>query len=180
MANHTILLIDYEPRTADTLGPVFERAGFRVEVAADGVKGVRSFDSIKPLITLIEVMLPRKSGLEVCRELKNTDHGQTAKIVMMSSRFRSRQYRSEALHKYKADDFLEKPIAEAQLQRLIDKYGAAVAPPAAPSKPAAAPAQVQAQPNAAASEPDLIELEITDHLDSILGADSPPRGPNGR
>ena len=67
-------------------------------------------------------MLPKKSGLEVCLELRSTSHGKTAPIVIMSSRFRSRQYRSEARHHYHANEFIEKPIDLEKLVGLLERH----------------------------------------------------------
>ena len=119
MADYTILIIDYEPRNVQRLTDTLEGAGFNVAVANDGVSGFRAFERLRPDLTLVEVMLPRRSGLEVCRDLKRTDHGRESLVVMMTSRFRGRIYRSQALHQYGADGYLEKPVPEDQLQAIL-------------------------------------------------------------
>ena len=117
--DYTILIIDYEPRNVERLTETLESAGFNVAVANDGVSGVRAFERLQPDLTLIEVMLPRRSGLEVCQELKRSDHGRKSLVVMMTSRFRARTYRSQALHQYGADGYLEKPVPEDQLNEIL-------------------------------------------------------------
>jgi DNA-binding response OmpR family regulator len=120
MANYTILIVDYEPRNVRHLSEFLEGAGFSVRVANDGPSGEQAFERFRPDLTLIEIMLPRRSGFEVCRGLKRTDHGQRSLVVMMTSRFRSRTYRSQALYQYGADGYLEKPVPPDQLQKILD------------------------------------------------------------
>ena len=71
MADYTILIIDYEPRSIQMLRAPLERAGYRVEVATDGQSGIQKFNALKPSAVIIEAMLPKRHGFEVCRELKN-------------------------------------------------------------------------------------------------------------
>ncbi len=120
MPNYTILVIDYEPHSGDRVRDALEDSGFDVQVATDGPSGIAAFHRLEPAMTLIEVMLPKKAGLEVCLELKKTDHGEKSIIMMMTSRFRSRRYRSLALHHYKADAYLEKPVSAKALAEAVD------------------------------------------------------------
>lgn len=190
MPNYTILIVDYEPRTIETLRSALERIGCRVEVALDGLSGMRAFRQHKPDLTLIEVMLPKMSGLEVCRELKKSDVGRDRCILIMTSRFRSRQHRHQATHEYKADGFIEKPITEDALLATMERHMVPVT--VAPAPPAAEPTVQTEQvatraetpasvaPAEPPSETDVVEAEIADRLDSILGDFSPDRGDPSR
>lgn len=172
MSDRTILVIDYEPRTLEIVRPSLEKQGYSVATAKDGVSGIDAFKSLEPELTLIEYMLPRMPGLEVCRALRATPHGERAAVVIMGSRFKARQYRYEAKQRYKADDFLEKPFTEetllAVVRNLLRSNGpepvlveAAQALEAAVVKPAAAP-----EPKSGDSE---FEAEVVDRLDAVLG-----------
>jgi two-component system response regulator MtrA len=178
MSDYTILIIDYEPRMIESARVTLERAGYKVETAADGVSGIEAFHLLKPALTLIELMLPKKSGLEVCRELRGSEYGEDAPLVIVGSRFRSRQYRNDARHTYKADDFVEKPVSKETLLSLVDalvtgRQLSAAAPEAEAEPPAAAlvgagvAAPVAAEPGSSGDES--LESEIGDHLDSLLG-----------
>jgi len=116
MSDYTILVVDYEPRSIQTIRDALEKVGYRVEVASDGASALEVFKRTHPMLTLIEVMLPKRSGLEVCRELKETDHGAKTPVVVMTSRFRSRTYRTQARYEFNADDFLEKPLNEDRVR----------------------------------------------------------------
>jgi two-component system response regulator RegX3 len=65
-----ILVVDDEQSYRDALRVALEREGFRVEVAADGVEAIERFDAARPQLVLLDVMLPRISGVDVCRELR--------------------------------------------------------------------------------------------------------------
>jgi TonB family protein len=121
MSKYTILLIDYEPRSIESLKGPLESVGYRVEVASDGISGVEMFDSLKPDLTLIEAMIPKKHGFEVCQQLKATEHGTKTPIAILTAVYKGRKYRSQALHSYKCDEYLEKPIDADYLLQTVGK-----------------------------------------------------------
>jgi DNA-binding response OmpR family regulator len=166
MTDYTILVVDYEPKMIESARATLEQAGYKVETASDGIAGIEAFQRIKPALTLIELMLPKKSGLEVCRELRQTEYGKDAPLVITGSRFRSRQYRNDARHTYKADDFIEKPISQETLLSLVEAM--ITGRQLAAATPVAATAAASAAPDPGQSDASL-ESEIGDHLDSILG-----------
>ena len=191
MPNYTILLIDYEPRSVQMVRQTLEGDGFRVETAADGLKGIELFQALHPDLTLVEAMLPKKHGFEVCQQLKTTSHGAVTPVAIITAVYKGRKYRSQALHHYKADEYLEKPIAPdfllATVRRLIAAAPAArpaahlpAAPPAASGPSAIRPGTPAEQPAAGAkppkrTEPDgkretgkSAEQEINERIDSLF------------
>lgn len=114
MLDYTILVIDYEPKSIQRLRGTLERAGFKVVVAKDGVSGIETFHRIKPDLTLIEAMLPKKHGFEVCQELKKTPHGKASPILIITSVYKGRKYRSQALA-LGCNEYLEKPLSDEHL-----------------------------------------------------------------
>lgn len=119
MADYTILLIDYEPRSIQRLRAPLERAGYRIEFATDGHEGIVKFHSLKPSAVIIEAMLPKRHGFEVCKELKETPHGNTCPVMIATSFYRGRKYRHQAMHLYSCDAYLEKPIADEELIQVV-------------------------------------------------------------
>ena len=65
-----ILVVDDEQSYRDALSVALQREGFLVETAADGMEAVIRFDATKPALVLLDVMLPKMSGIDVCRELR--------------------------------------------------------------------------------------------------------------
>jgi TonB family protein len=142
MANYTILLIDYEPRSIERFRQPLTDAGYTVEVATDGITGIEAFHRLSPDMVLVEAMIPKKHGFEVCQELKRTPHGRKTPILITTGVYKGRKYRTQALHIYGCDEYIEKPIAPEQLLGVVGKFfgpGAATATAAATeSRPAAA------------------------------------------
>ncbi len=183
MPDYRILIADYEPRAIQQLSEPLEQAGFQVQVAKDGLRAIEAFNAFKPHLTLIEAMLPKKHGFEVCQELKKTQHGSMTPIVIVTSVYKGRRYRTQALHQYNCDEYLEKPITAEQLvsvvRRLISDRCSVPAEPSAPR--AAKPLGMPLRPQPAGPKNAAAELEIMERLDDILGPSEPstpvPRKP---
>lgn len=151
MPDYTILVVDYEPRVVDTVRRVLEDVGYQVESAANGSAGVVAFGRLNPDLTLISAMLPRRQGLEVCRELKATEHGVTSPVLILASRFQGRRIVGEA-RRTGAEGCVFKPIVEQELLEVVREH--------LPERPAIA------EPEAAAV--DTSKCEITERLDALL------------
>ena len=66
----TILVVEDEDSFVEALTIGLKREGFRVQVARDGAEALDIFDAVKPDLVLLDVMLPKVSGIDVCRELR--------------------------------------------------------------------------------------------------------------
>jgi len=143
MANYTILLIDYEPRSIERFRDPLVAAGYKVEIATDGVSGIETFHRINPDMVLVEAMIPKKHGFEVCQELKRSAHGRRTPVLITTGVYKGRKYRTQALHIYGCDEYIEKPIAAEQLLEIVGKFfapGSAAAVSRA-AEPAPAPVE---------------------------------------
>ncbi|MCP3981231.1 MAG: response regulator [bacterium] len=163
MPKYTILLIDYEPRSITTIQGPLEAAGYAVATATDGVAGMEAFAELKPDLTLVEAMIPKKHGFEVCKELKQSEHGRNAPVIIITSVYKGRRYRNQAKHQYNCDAYLEKPIEDRVLLQTVHEF--------LHEKTETPPAQLPAEPDAQPAEekkPDAAESEISDHLDSLF------------
>jgi DNA-binding response OmpR family regulator len=162
MANYTILVIDYEPRSIEKLRAPLERAGHHVEVATDGKAGIRAFHKLKPSAVIIEAMLPKRHGFEVCQELKQTPHGAICPVMIATSVYRGRKYRHQAMHLYACDAYLEKPITDEDLLRTVDTA-----------------LEAYATMRRGAEEQDSVEIEIdTSNLGTEVPAEEPDAEPS--
>lgn len=70
MSNATVFVVEDEPSFVEALRIGLAREGFRVEVAEDGAEALARFDEVDPDVVLLDVMLPRVSGIDVCRQLR--------------------------------------------------------------------------------------------------------------
>ena len=117
-----ILIIDYEPRSIKQLSDPLHALGHEVLVAKDGVVGLDVFKKEEPDLVLIEAMLPKRHGFEVCGEMKRTEHGRRTPVVIVTSVYKGRKYRSQALHQHGADEYLEKPIPPDRLTETVGRF----------------------------------------------------------
>jgi len=201
-----ILLIDYDPESIEsTRGPLV-KAGYEVEVACDGIAGIEAFERLKPDLVLIEPMVPKKHGFQVCQEIKSTAAGRNTPVLITTAFYRGRKHRDEAQESYGCDDYLEKPIAEELLLSTCGKFlidtqepplpisadREQVAPSAEPVKPERdtsvstelvvgmpdIPIPEDKEPSRIPALDDLSEDEIQERLDAmIIGEDPPPPSP---
>lgn len=118
----TILLIDYDPESIRNSRDPLVEAGFKVEVANDGVAGLAAFSSLRPDLVLIEPMVPKKHGFQVCQEIKRSPQGRNVPVLITTAFYKGRRHRSEAKQYYGCDDYLEKPIAAELLLSTCRKF----------------------------------------------------------
>jgi two-component system response regulator MtrA len=78
-----ILLVEDDPSIREVTAIGLRNAGFRVTVAGDGVEGLERFRSEPFDLVLLDIMLPRTDGLEVCRAIRKTS---TVPVVMLTAR----------------------------------------------------------------------------------------------
>lgn len=114
----SVLIVDDERSFTDALEVALEREGFRVHVAHDGVEALDEFDLHHPDIVLLDVMLPRMSGIDVCRELRRHSH---VPIIMVSAK--GEEVDAVVGLEVGADDYVTKPYA---LRELVARMRAAL------------------------------------------------------
>ena len=79
----TVFIVEDEDAFIEALDIGLQREGFRVEVARDGAEALLNFESVKPDIILLDVMLPKVSGTDVCREIRKKSQ---VPIIMVSAK----------------------------------------------------------------------------------------------
>ena len=80
----TILIVEDEPALLRGLKDNFEFEGYRVVTAADGEKALHSAEKSAPDLILLDIMLPKVNGYEVCRLLRK--HGVDVPIIMLTAK----------------------------------------------------------------------------------------------
>jgi two-component system response regulator RegX3 len=114
----TILVVEDEESFVDALVVGLEREGFRVEVARDGVEALERFPLVAPDLVLLDVMLPRLSGIDVCRQIRTTS---TVPIIMVTAR--SSEIDTVVGLEVGADDYVSKPY---RMRELVARMRAAL------------------------------------------------------
>jgi DNA-binding response OmpR family regulator len=116
-----LLLVHYDPKARVRFRSALELGGFEVEEAKDGATAMARFIEMEPDAVLIEAMIPKVSGFEVCQDIKKTRRGRQIPVILMTSVYKTRKYRDEAIHTYGADEYIELPMDDAQLVALIHR-----------------------------------------------------------
>jgi len=79
----TVLVVEDEQSFVEALVVGLKREGFLVRVATDGVEALALFDQVRPDLVLLDVWLPRLSGIDVCRELRTRSR---VPIIMVTAK----------------------------------------------------------------------------------------------
>lgn len=110
MASETVLLADDDPMIVDPLALQLRREGFAVHIAIDGEDALAQARALQPDVVLLDVMMPKKQGWEVCRELRAESD---VPIIMLTARGEEMD-RILGLE-LGADDYLTKPFSAREL-----------------------------------------------------------------
>ncbi len=119
MANETILIVDDSPTQMRLMTTPLQGKGYRIITAADGEEALEKASQEHPNLMLLDIILPKKNGFQVCRQLKTTPETQDIKIIMISSKSQDSD-RFWGL-KQGADDYMTKPFEDDELLANIDK-----------------------------------------------------------
>ncbi|MGH9793238.1 MAG: response regulator, partial [Candidatus Acidiferrales bacterium] len=111
--NRTILIVDDQPADRTLLEDVLQAQGFTTATAPDGEVALDTFASLQPDLVLLDAMMPRITGYDVCRQLKGDPRSRLTPIVLVTSMVDT-QDRIRALQAG-ADDILGKPVDRAEL-----------------------------------------------------------------
>jgi two-component system, OmpR family, alkaline phosphatase synthesis response regulator PhoP len=111
-----ILLVEDEPGLVMTLSDLLGAEGYEVESATDGPAGLSKALKEKFDLIVLDVMLPGKSGLEVCRELRQ----QRSEVAVLMLTAKTQLYDRVAGLKIGADDYLTKPFEPPELLARIE------------------------------------------------------------
>ena len=104
--NPTILIIEDEPTIADILAENLSEEGYDVEVAPDGNAGLQTWRTLSPNLVVLDVMLPYKSGYEVCKTMR--EGGDTTPVLFLSAKGQPEDRVQGLLAG--GDDYLPKPF----------------------------------------------------------------------
>ncbi|BBO20634.1 MAG: response regulator [Burkholderiales bacterium] len=111
--NKRILIVDDEPNIVVSLEFLMKREGFEVAVATDGEAALKSVEEKQPDLVLLDIMLPKKNGFEVCQTIRANPDWQGVKIVMLTAKGRDTEVaKGTALG---ADAYMTKPFSTKDL-----------------------------------------------------------------
>ncbi|MES9852261.1 MAG: response regulator [Candidatus Thiodiazotropha sp. L084R] len=108
-----ILVVDDEPNIVLSLEFLMKKAGYKVTTASNGVEALDSIKQRRPDLVLLDVMMPRMDGYEVCQAVRGDPELSSVRIIMLTARGRDvERDKGMALG---ADDYVTKPFATSEL-----------------------------------------------------------------
>ncbi len=108
-----VLIADDNPQVLELLEAYLEPLDLLVRTAADGHDAIASIEAEMPDLLLLDIMMPRKSGYEVCRQLKDDPRYRDLPVIMVTALNESGDM--ERARETGADDFLSKPVNKNEL-----------------------------------------------------------------
>lgn len=114
-----VLIVDDEPNIVAALEFLLQKNGYEVKVAANGEEALAQLDDFSPDLVLLDVMVPKMSGYEVCQRMRAQPKWNGIKIVMLSAR--GREVEVSKGMSLGADLYVTKPFSSAELVATIRK-----------------------------------------------------------
>ena len=113
MPNERILVVEDEEAILEVVSQAMKRHGFEVSTANNGDSALEMAYSLHPDIIILDIMLPKMDGWEVCRRLKREDETRNIPLIMLTARREERDV-VEGLN-LGADDYIKKPFSLVEL-----------------------------------------------------------------
>ncbi len=104
-----ILIVDDEPNIVLSLEFLMKKAGYEVDTAEDGEQALDAIREQAPDLVLLDVMMPRKDGFQVCQSIREQEAYKDLRIVMLTAK--GRDLEQEKGLSLGADDYITKPFS---------------------------------------------------------------------
>lgn len=109
----SILLVDDNPQNVELMQAYLDSLPCRIRTAHDGLEAVREIERDPPDLVLLDVMMPRMSGFEVCQKIKSNPRTRDIVVIIVTALHEVGDY--ERAHESGTDDFLTKPVNKLEL-----------------------------------------------------------------
>lgn len=109
----TVLIVDDEETISTALRYLMKGEGYQVEIARDGEEALSMVEKTPPDLMLLDVMMPKRDGYDVCQTLRGNPAWRAIKIIMLSAR--GRDIDMEKGLALGADDYMAKPFSTRDL-----------------------------------------------------------------
>ncbi len=117
MSNKKVLVIDFDADSLQNVSQFLRNEGFDVLNAADGVAGLEKFKAEAPDLVLMEAMLPKLHGFELCSKIAKDER--RVPVIIMTGVYKDPVYKTEALRTFGATAYFEKPFSLDSLRTTI-------------------------------------------------------------
>lgn len=117
--NNIIAIIDDEPNIRETATFILELEGYDVVTACNGEEALGLLRKERPKIVLLDVMMPKKNGYEVCAELKADPELKDIFVVMLTAK--GQKMDKQKAMEVGADHYMTKPFDDEEILQILDK-----------------------------------------------------------
>ncbi len=118
----SVLVVEDEPNIVLSLEFIMKQAGYEVRVAHDGEEALRAVEEAAPDLILLDVMIPKRDGYDVCQTIRSNPAWEGTRIIMLTAK--GREVEREKGLALGADDYITKPFSTHELtQRVKEVVG---------------------------------------------------------
>jgi len=124
MAKKYVLIVDDDPDLVETVGMLLESKGYEVGKAYDGIEGEESIKKRRPDVVVLDVMMPRKDGYKLCKELKSNKWTQDIPVILLTAvgeAVSTTTYTHAEGMSTEAEDFIPKPVDAKTLVEAVER-----------------------------------------------------------
>ena len=117
MSNQTILVVDDSPTDLTVMANVLRARGYQIITAVDGEEALQKASMEQPQVILLDILLPKKNGYQVCRQLKTSPETKHTRVILISGK----NQESDRFWGMKqgADEYVTKPFEPDDLVLVI-------------------------------------------------------------
>ncbi len=115
----TILAVDYDQRTLEEIQTILAEQDLAFLTAHDGSQAAELYKNWSPDLVLTSALLPKLNGFELCKKITSGELGDVRPVIMFSGIYKAEKYRKEAIVGCGAVEFLEKPLVQAHLTKVV-------------------------------------------------------------
>lgn len=116
----SVLVVDDEPNIVLSLEFLMKQAGFDVRVARDGEAALQAMEERVPDLVLLDVMLPKRDGYDVCQAIRAEPRWSGVRILMLTAR--GREIEREKGMALGADEYITKPFSTRDVVEKVKHY----------------------------------------------------------
>tara|TARA_A100001037_G_C14706635_1_gene438491 strand:+ start:138 stop:578 length:441 start_codon:yes stop_codon:yes gene_type:complete len=113
LSTATILLVDDNAQNLELMQAFLEELPCQIRTASDGVEAIESIDRSCPNLVILDVMMPRMSGFEVCQKIKSQPSTRDTVVIMVTALNEVSDY--ERAVECGTNDFITKPVNKIEL-----------------------------------------------------------------
>jgi DNA-binding response OmpR family regulator len=124
MAKKYVLIVDDDPDLVETVAMLLESKGYEVGKAYDGIEGEESIKKRRPDVVVLDVMMPRKDGYKLCKELKSNKWTKDIPVILLTAvgeAVSTTTYTHAEGMSTEAEDFIPKPVDAKTLVEAVER-----------------------------------------------------------